>query len=150
MAKEQIFPDHKPFLFLKLYLIQCVFVVFGTIIFIVLLLLDKLGFTFSKNSPLAIPTFIFLKIWLVAFAYVLPIGIINLGLWGIIFKESGIKISQYGYYRTPLPLKGGAATVMGVIYLVLGVVLLWGITGVLLGFCESRVCLLLPKIIKFF
>lgn len=156
--------SHKP-LFVKIYIALGAFVIFGLIVFFASILLTSAGYVLPQNSLWANLLFKFLEVWGIVFAYILPVGLINVGIWSILYKESLVRepeatrnyqvfkdlTSKSKTYTPVIKLQGKSAVVAGVIYLILGLVLAWGVTGVLLGIiCKSPACLNLPKFIKFF
>lgn len=148
------FPDRNPNIIFKIYLTLCGFVIFGFFIFIGLLFLNSLNVKFPPNSFQILIIFTFLKIWVIIFAYILPLGIIAVGLWSIMYKESAIKMgftTRFLPYVPPVKLNGIAAITTGIFYLILGLILTWGVTGVLLSLiCNQPFCANLPSFVKFF
>lgn len=150
---EQTFPDRKPNILIKIYLALCCFVVVGFILFFILFFANNSSLNFPQDSQPWILLVFILKIWGLVFVYILPLGLINLGLWSIIYKESAIKTvpSSTGIYVPPTKLQGNGAVISGIFYLILGLILTWGVTGVLLGLiCKQSFCEHLPTFIKFF
>jgi len=157
----------KPNPLIKLYIALGIFITFGFIVFIIKFSLSNSGNTFLENSQWNDAVNIFLMVWGIVFAYILPLGLVNFGLWSILYKESGIEnpaTTFTGIHSNPVDLvrgtntyspvvkvQGKRAVVAGIFYLILGLVIAWGVTGVLLGLvCKLPVCISLPKFIKFF
>ena len=153
-TKEVKLASIKSNVIIKIYLVLVGFVIFGTLIFLVKTILLNRGVYLKENSPLASLVNIFLTIWGIIFAYLLPFGVINLGLWSIIYKESAIRnpVSvETPLYKPPVKFKGNKAVFAGVFYIILGLMLAWGVTGILLGLlCNTLFCVSLPSFIKFF
>jgi len=155
--------------FIKIYIALGVFIFIGFIVFIIKIMLSNSGNMLIENSPWNNTINIFLEIWGIVFAYILPLGIIYFGFWSIFYKESGIEkpapirhyqeitsIANYiangrNTYKPVIKLQGNRAVVAGIFYLLLGLFIAWGVTGILLGIiCKSPVCASFPKSIKFF
>jgi hypothetical protein len=152
---EQVqFAHLKPNLLIKIYLTLCGFVVIGVIVFLIKTVLSNNGITIPDYSPWSGIINFYLTIWGIVFAYLIPFGISILGIWSIIYKESAIKspvATLTPFYEPPITTKGNTAVAMGIFYLILGLFVGWGVTGVVLGImCNSHFCTNLPTFIKFF
>lgn len=139
---------------IKIFLALVAFDVVGFVVFIISLYLTNAGVVAPPNSFIALSVKYFLTTWGVCFAYTVPLGIISYGLWGVLYKESAIRspVSVYTpFYRPPVHAKGPAAVALGIFWLLFGIIMLWGVNGVVLSFfCSSYpVCPELPSFIKF-
>lgn len=133
------FPDRKLNLLTKLFLATSVFIGIGFIVFILALLLSNAGVQLQESVEVLF--FAFLYFWGLVLAYMLPFGLITVGVWSIHHKEAVIKG----------PLSGADPIFVGIFYLILGGVLLWGVNGVVVSFlCNGNFCPVLPSFVKFF
>jgi len=156
--------NRKPNIFIKIYIALGIFVFIGSIVFIVKMMLSNSSNMLIENSPWNNTINMFLEIWGIVFAYIIPLGLINFGLWSILYKESGVEkpaavkhfqeissLTTGSDYQPVVTIQGKRAVVAGIFYLLLGLFFAWGVTGVLLGIiCKSSICTSLPKSIKFF
>lgn len=159
--------NRKPNLMIKTYLGLGIFIFCGFIIFLLKISLANYGYSMPENSTFNLLVNIFLEIWGILFVYILPLGIMVLGVWSILYKESAIEnpataltgihsspmdlINGTNTYNSVVSLRGNRAVMAGIFYILLGLFLFWGITGVILGIlCRSDFCSTFPKFIKFF